>query len=252
MMNYAIGRVETVKGGCMVGWIGFFCNIVRSPCQLYAKPDRFARSHGAFGCLWGLFVSPFYVLKYILHGLVILLDRIIVGVSNGCYGTNRLTLFDHKSYYRVNSVADVDVELQLLAARGMSKSRKNELFRGLDMAVAARNVFDAANPTFPKEHWHYDVAKAEDLKMLVPQLQNSYLRLSDSECMALSKMLEQMGCGTLSFSRFCIFIRRAIAGRPNDFAKLRARQSRRPSLAEIFLTEDEVEHLTGQGFLDGV
>lgn len=245
-MIYAIGRVETVKGGCIIGWIGFFCNVLKSPFQLYTKADRFARSHGAFGCLWGLVTSPFFIIKYILKGLIILFDSITVGICNGCFGTNKLSLVRPGTYFEVHSVADKNIELQMLAMRGMSNARKQELFRGLDMAVAARKVFDEANPKFP-DHWHYYVAEASDLKVLVPQLQDSYLKLSDSECAALSQMLGQLGDEILSFSMFCVLIRRATLSRPNKYAKLRARKSRRPSLAEIFLTEDEVEQLTERG-----
>lgn len=72
-----------------------------------------------------------FIIKYILLGFVILVDRLLVGVSNGCFDKNHLTLINRRSYYQVNSVADKNVELQLLAARGMSKSRKKELFCGL-------------------------------------------------------------------------------------------------------------------------
>lgn len=230
-----------------MGWLGFIYNVLRSPFQLFFKPDRFARSHGAFGCLWGLIVAPFFIIKYILRAIIILFDRLAVGVSNGCCGTNRLTFIDRKSYYRVNSAADHDVELQIMATRGMSKSRKRELFRGLDMAVAARSAFDKANPTCPKEHWHYHVANAKDLKDQVPQLQDSYLKLSDSESEILLQLLEERGDEALSFSMFCVLIRAATQDRESDYVTMRKNSRRRPSLAELFLTEDELEHLAKRG-----
>jgi UDP:flavonoid glycosyltransferase YjiC (YdhE family) len=247
VMTYALGRVEDLRLGCKQGLVGFIYNIVRSPFQLFFKPDHFARSHGAFGCLWGLLVSPLFIIKYILLALVILVDRLLVGVSNGCFDKNHLTLINRGSYYQVNSVADKNVELQLLAARGMSKSRKKELFRGLDMAVAARKMFDDADPTFPEDHWHYTVAKAKDLRALVAKNTDSYLKLSDSERAVLLQLLEEKGDESLSFSMFCVLIREATKDRESEYVSLRARRSRRPSLAELFLTEEEVAHLAKAG-----
>lgn len=245
--TYAIGRVETFGRGCWAGWAGFFHSVLRSPIQLFAKPDKFARSHGAFGCLWGLIVSPFFILKYIIHGLIILIDRLVIGVSNGCFGTRYLYFCDPGSYYRVHSVAEVDTELHERAAKGLSKRRKKELFHGLDMAVSALRCFEAANPRFPQGLWHYRVAKAQDLKLLVPSLQNSYVNLSDTECSSLVQVLGDMGDETLSFSKFCFLLREVIAQRtpserprsPRDEMK-----ERPPSLAEIFLTEEEAQRLS--------
>jgi len=247
--TYAIGRVETFGRGCWAGWAGFFHNVLRSPIQLFAKPDKFARSHGAFGCLWGLIVSPFFILKYILHGVIVLIDRLVIGVSNGCFGTRYLYFCDPGSYYRVHSVAEVDTELHERASKGLSKTRKKELFRGLDMAVSALRCFEAADPRFPKGLWHYRVAKAADLKPLVSSLQNSYIDLSETEVASLAQMLENMGDETLSFSKFCFLIREVIARRaPTDSAHSpRDGMKERPaSLAEIFLTEEEARHLSEQ------
>jgi hypothetical protein len=136
----------------------------------------------------------------------------------------------------------------------MSKSRKKELFRGLDMAVAARKMFDDADPTFPVGHWHYTVAKAKDLRALVPKdkdavpkSKDSYLKLSDSERAVLIQLLEEKGDESLSFSMFCVLIREATKDRESDYVTLRASRNRRPSLAELFLSEEEVAQLAKAG-----
>jgi len=250
VMNYSIGRVKHVGHGCFSGWAGFFYSLIRSPFQLYFKPDRYARSHGAFGCLYGLVVSPFFMIWLIFRGITILCDRIIVGICNGCCGTHLLYAIDRTSYYSVHSAADLSPELQALAAQGLSRTRKEELFRGLDMAIAAREVWRAAEPKYPEEHWHYRVVSAHELIPLIPRLKASFLNLSDSEIKALSRRLGEMEGATLSFSRFCALIRQdAIAKRPRHLRP--SRESRRgagrePSLAEIFLTEEEVERLSSR------
>ena len=245
--TYAIGRVETVCWGCWAGWAGFFHSVLRSPFQLFAKPDKFARSHGAFGCLWGLIVSPFFIVKYLVHGLLILIDRLVIGVSNGCFGTSYLYFCDPGSYYRVHSVADVDTELHALASKGVSKRRKKQLFHGLDIAVSALRCFEAADPRFPKDLWHYRVAKVQNLKPLIASLQNSYLKLSKPECASLQQMLEDVGEESLSFSKFCFLIREILACRPGEVESARSiregMKERPASLAEIFLTKEEAERL---------
>jgi UDP:flavonoid glycosyltransferase YjiC (YdhE family) len=268
VMTYALGRVETLAQGCWSGWAGLFHNILRSPLQIFSKPDKFARSHGAFGCLWGLLVSAFFVIKYCLHGVLILIDRIVIGISNGYFHTHYLYFCDPASYYRVHSVATADVfaEVNALAAKGMTRSRKTELFLGLDMAITARRIWKQARPQYPEEHWHYKVAKAGDLKELVPCLQSTFkdncstivdysnLKLSVDETLLLAQGLEEMGEDTtLSFSMFCVMLRQTIASRPtecpnvppseHDLRTTRI-QTRPPSLAEMFLTEDEDEQLS--------
>jgi hypothetical protein len=245
VMRYAIGRVESVGHGCFTGSIGFLQNIIFSPFQIFFKPDRYARSHGAFGCLWGLLISPLFVVYMILRAVVVLVDRIVVGICNGCCGTHMLYFIDRTSYASIHSVVDLGPQLQTLASRGLSRTRKHELFLGLDMAITAREVWKAANPKFPAENWHYRVVKAADLIPLVPRLRNSVFELSDAELETLERRLGEMGNATLSFSRFCALLRQdVIAKRTRSMRPSReSMRGRQPSLAEIFLTEEEVEHL---------
>jgi hypothetical protein len=267
VMTYALGRVETLAQGCWAGWAGLFHSILRSPLQIFFKPDKFARSHGAFGCLWGLLVSAFFVIKYCFHGVLIFIDRIAVGISNGYFHTHYLYFCDPASYYRVHSVATNEVfsEVNALAAKGMTRSRKKELFRGLDMAITARRLWKQARPRYPEEHWHFQVAKASDLRKLVPCLRStcndscsvttdySSLKLSAQEALLLAQGLDEMGeCTTLNFSVFCAMLRQAIASRPTECSNVtptkqelltNTSRTRIPSLAEIFLTEDEEKQL---------
>jgi hypothetical protein len=265
VMTYALGRVETLAQGCWAGVAGLFHNVLRSPLQIYAKPDKYARSHGAFGCLWGLLVSAFFVIKYCIHGVLVFIDRIVIGISNGCFHTHYLYFCDPASYYRVHSRASADIfaEVRALAAKGVTRSRKKELFHGLDMAITARRIWKQARPRYPKEHWHYQVVKAGDLKKLVHCLQDSYdesnrsvdypnLKLSAREVLLLAQGLEEMGEETtLSFSMFCAMLRQALASPPTGESNTlssepdsRVRFKSQPSLAEIFLTDSEVGQLS--------
>jgi UDP:flavonoid glycosyltransferase YjiC (YdhE family) len=251
VMNYAIGRVETFAQGCLVGWIGLLVNALRSPCQLFSKPDRYARSHGAFGCLWGLIVAPFFIVMYILFAIVILVDRVVIGTCNGCFHKQYLFFLDSTSYYRVHSKANVLPKVESMAEEGLSRSRKNELFHGLDMAVAARNLFDKAGPKFPPEHWHFQVVKAGVVKQFVPTLADSYLKFSPGETTLLERELDFLGEDTgLSFSRLCSMLHQIIASRSEETERRLEQQermrrnSRAPSMAELFLTEEDMERIT--------
>ena len=263
VMTYALGRVETLAQGCWAGIAGLFHNVLRSPLQIFAKPDKYARSHGAFGCLWGLLVSGFFVIKYCIHGVLVFIDRIVIGVSNGCFHTRYLYFCDPASYYRVHSVASADVfaEVHALAAKGMTRSRKNELFHGLDMAITALRIWKQARPRYPREHWHFQVVKAGDLRELVPCLQDSNndynrsmyypnFKLSTAEVLLLVQGLQEMGDETtLSFSMFCSMLRQTLARRFTEelntlSSELDSEVQRKPSMAEIFLTTYEVEQLS--------
>lgn len=158
-----------------------------------------------------------------------------------------LYCIDRMSYYRVHSVVDLSPQLQTLAEQGLSRTRKKELFNGLDLAIAARVVWMSAGPQYPEESWHYKVADASGLIHVVPRLQKSRFKLTDAEVATLTRRLEEMGNSTLSFSRFCALLREdVLAKRPEDISTRSPRmgkQQKRLSLAEVFLTEDEEEHL---------
>jgi hypothetical protein len=45
--------------------------------------------------------------------------------------------------------------VKALAAKGVTRRRKEELFHGLDMVIDARRIWKQARPRHPEEHWHY-------------------------------------------------------------------------------------------------
>ena len=210
---YALGRVETLQEGCLSGWFGFFYFIITSPFQIYTRPDQWAHSHGAFGCLFGLVISPIYFALCIVYAAIMLFDRIVIGVSNGCFGTHYLYFCDPFSYYRVNSVSNVENEVVARQAQGMSNARKKELLYGLKLAVEARRLFNKANPHYPKEQWSYRVVRARNLIFCIRPSQGS-INLSKQEAASLCQTLERAGDTELSFSMFCFLLHQSIGNRP--------------------------------------
>ena len=80
-------------------------------------------------------------------------------------------------------------------------------------------------------------------------LEDSYLKLSSEEMMLLVNELEELEADTmLSFSRLCLMLCQITAHCEEELLRLRLkleprRASRAPSVAELFLTEEEVEHV---------
>jgi len=72
--NYAVGNVSSALEGVRAGVSGLIVMMVLSPLELYNSPDKWARSAGAFGCLLGLCLSPFYLLCiYWMHFYTLLI-----------------------------------------------------------------------------------------------------------------------------------------------------------------------------------
>lgn len=243
--TFALGRVTSVGQGCVSGCWGFMFNILRSPWQVFSKSDKYARSHGNIGCLFGLVLSPFFVVAFVLHAVIILFDRIGVGISNGCCGTSFLYWFDRSARYRVHSVARTSsqAELDLVKAQRITPTRQKELLHGLELALAARTLFDSARPDFPEEHWHYRVARASKLKSVIKPSSSGYLKLSNEEVEALGEALEEASDSSISFSRFCLMLHeKVITNRPpihETDEQFNQKQNRRPTLVEVFVTAEE-------------
>jgi len=244
--TYALGRVESVCQGCVSGWWGLIYNSLRSPWQLFSKSDKYARRYGNIGCLVGLIISPLYVIAYILHAIVIFVDRIGVGISNGCFGTSYLYWMDRSARYRVHSVAHASsrAELNVVVAQRISPTRQKELLHGLELALAARRIFDKARPDFQKEHWHYRVASARKLKSVIKATSSGYVDLSPKEVSILQQELEGAGDAPLSFSKFCLILHETVlAHRPpitdvqlaEQFGR---RANQRPSILEVFMAAE--------------
>jgi sterol 3beta-glucosyltransferase len=157
------GHIQTLHHGCFAGFVGLILGALDAPQQFFFQPDGFARSHGCFGCIFGLVIAVFVFVLKALSAVLVFLDRIAIGVVNGCFGRDMDYVLDPRSRTLVNSHAIVESELQSLIRQGIPKARRDELKRAMDVVIVARIVFEKALPHF-QEHRYFPVVKLTDLK----------------------------------------------------------------------------------------
>ena len=202
--TYALGRVHTFSQGIAAGWFGLLRELFRGLFEAYLRPDKFARTHGALGCLFGLVVAPFYVLYDLLRGLLIFFDRIMVGIGNGCCGKDDLFLIDPMVQARVYQTPnDLD---ELLNYDSISESRRDQLKYAVRLANNASAMFSSCNPQFPQGQWHWLEAEVAQLKATVIRHGKSRLSLKDDEYEILVDCLDTCTLERISLSRFCLFL----------------------------------------------
>ncbi|CAB9509551.1 Sterol 3-beta-glucosyltransferase [Seminavis robusta] len=205
VMTHGLGTPRTMLGGIGAGCLGAIRPLVLSPFMLYTKPDKYARSHGAFGCLMGLLFAPIFIVSAILYGLfVVFWDRVLLGFHNGLNGRRLLYVTDRRARFRVYSPMPIVEELRDLP-RPVGP-RRDKIDLALEIASAASNVFEAAGAALTEDHWHWKVASANEIKQrLVPGLKI----LTPEELNVVSRLLDTEGKHLISFSRLCLFIGKA-------------------------------------------
>lgn len=101
-----------------------------------------------------------------------------------------------------------------------SRERKIKLTQALSIAKAARRVFDSAHPSFPDDHFHWQVAPAN----LICKNLSKIKQLTDDQLTQVARMLHTEKTTEISFSRFCFYIGRAVEQRglwsPKDMSML--------------------------------
>jgi hypothetical protein len=210
--TYALGRIQTFSQGMAAGWFGLATEFFRGLFEIYVISDRFARSYGTFGCLFGVMVTPFYILYDFLRGCVVFVDRIMVGVSNGCFGTDRLFIIDPMVRAHVyQTTANLN---DLLNYDPPHEARRGQLKRAVRLANYARQLYLFCKPTFPKGHWHWLEVELKQLKAVVIRQGRDRLGLMDEEYDILMDCLDHCTVEGVSFSRFCLFLGEAIKNRP--------------------------------------
>ena len=207
-----------MSGCCRPLWV--------SPFFLYTKPDKYARSHGALGCLLGLIASPFFIIAYVLYGVcVVFTDRILTGFHNQVGENRKLFVYDRHVQYRVWSKLSIVEELNDFP-RPVGK-RRDKIDEAIEIAEAANDVFESSHAIFSEEHWHWRVARADSLKRkLLPGLRV----LTHQEITQVSRLLDMEGKHEISFSRFCLFIGKAVKTR----FRQRDEMSTRPSFRDVY------------------
>ena len=245
--TYALGRVHTFGQGIAAGWFGLLTEIFRGGFEIYVKSDKFARSHGACGCLFGVILAPLYILYDVLRGLVIFCDRNMVGVSNGCFGADRLFIIDpmvqahvyQTTAYR-NEILNYDLP---------HEARREQLKRAVRLANNARQLFLVSKPEFPDGHWHWLEVERKLLKEVVVRQGRDRLSLKDEEYLILMDCLDACNLEGVSFSRFCLFLSEAIKNRPKPIYRASARFSA-AELAALAVNSPSGHEITPIGDID--
>lgn len=187
------GRVKYFHHGIVFAIYGFIYGFFNALGQIYMKPDKYARRYGAFGCMFGLLITPFFILKEFLFMIIVFVDRLAIAFANGIFGRDFNFLIDPNWQYGVHQTAFIEFEMESFLTRGIPKARRQDLLRALDFVVGARIVFENAKPFFPSGHRHFKVV---DLDKLVEQLSTknarSKLRMNDFECGIVRSNLDQL------------------------------------------------------------
>lgn len=161
--------------------------------QIYVLADYHARLNGAFGCLFGLILSAFAVVWQILMIIPLFLDRLLLGITNGCFGKD----FDYVLFvgYKVHvyKTAYVEAEKTSIATKGFSKARKSELLGALRYVVNARIVFQGAHPHRGKRHENFLSVRLDRLlKMLSLPENKRLMKLSQQEVDEVAELLASL------------------------------------------------------------
>ena len=143
---------------------GFFRGVFSATLQFFYQSDRFARSGGALGCLFGLVISAFFIIAEAIKAVLVFFDRLAVGVSNGLFGKDYDYLIDPSWKAQVFKHSIIEAEVEQHMRQGIPKARRRELLKAFDFVVNARLLFDSTNPRLPSDHKHFKVAKVTKLK----------------------------------------------------------------------------------------
>lgn len=77
------GHIRTLRHGFFAGFSGLFVGVLSALTQIYFVSDKFARTQGAIGCIFGLLVSGFYLIFCCFVAILIFFDRLLIGITNG-------------------------------------------------------------------------------------------------------------------------------------------------------------------------
>lgn len=187
------GHIHSFHHGVFAALWGFVFGIIGSPFQLFFVSDKWARKAGSFGCLFGLVLSLLYFVKDILVAVLVFLDRVIIGITNGCFGKDFDYVLDPSWKASVHQTPLIASEMEAFLTQGIPKARRAELLMALDMVVGARKVFENAGPVLPKDHRHFVVVKLPDLLNVIgtPDTKTK-LRLSDADVEVVKGRLNQI------------------------------------------------------------
>jgi len=234
--TYAVGNVTSAAEGFRAGLFSIFSNIFNAFLSLHKTPDRWARSHGAFGCLIGILLSPFSVVWIMLHALVYSFDRILTGIYNGRIAEENILHVIRLGRGSRNKLTPVEEkELKGYTVTNMPQSKQNQLKIAIEDCEKVESVFKKCRPFYPTGHFHYQVVKKVDLQnMLKKKNVSSFLTGSFASNVVVA--LESYGKSEVSFSQFCMIIHSQTPGKWEDLSRsTKFRYSRQQTFAQIYL-----------------
>lgn len=140
---------------------------------------------------------------------------LVFSLINYSFALSTLSCFNFHGKKRIHQTAVVESEFNSIVSQNIPRARKQELRRALDMANAARRLFENSGVDYPERQNHYRVAKATALLREVEaerQKEEKRLKLTAAQSSVLCKSLQDAGEAEISFSMFCRLLARALSG----------------------------------------
>ncbi|KAL7520114.1 hypothetical protein ACHAWX_004859 [Stephanocyclus meneghinianus] len=195
------GGYDSFWKGMCASWMELFWWFFKILFLLFRVPDKYARKYGAFGCIFGLVVWPFYFVYAVFMMFVVFIDRQGVSIANRFFGQQWLYFID------TSAVAKVYRDMSTLSSgKPISDVYVKYIKEARPLAIEARDMFDACSPSFPKEHWHWREVDIESLVATVHAAGASAFTKEELKKLKNRLEFEKTRMKRISFNRFCLFI----------------------------------------------
>lgn len=141
-VNYHLaGRVETFYQGLVSAVIGLSAWSIGSVRHIYLQPRNCYRMMGICGVVPGLLLVSFCVLWDVLMGLVVFIDRFMLGILNGLFCAKLDYVVDWQRYRRRNTRRDARRQLVDFMNSGIQEPRRHEILKAMDIVAEASRLF---------------------------------------------------------------------------------------------------------------
>jgi hypothetical protein len=213
---------------------------------MFFVSDKWARKAGSFGFLFGLVLGALYLVRDILVALLVFFDRIIIGITNGCFRKDFDYVLDPSWKAQVHQTPLLASEMEAFLTQGIPKARKADLKAALDCVVAARKVFESAHPFLPRDHRHYVVVTLPNLINVIGADDTKIkLGINDKDVDDIRERLEMIP-DSLSIDVFQQSSRRLVADKIGANRILQRIQDHSRSL--LSETESDVKNAQAEAF----
>ena len=186
--------------GVRHGIIGLFFNIIGAALMPCTVPDKWARSHGLLGCIFGTILFPFKIIFQCLYALLFFTDSWLVGCYNQGAKNKVKSLinpFDgNKS--RVQLIPNIQEEVNHYIDSGINLDRFSLILQSFEFVRNLRIVFNRSKPVKSYEH-RCDVVQINNL---LEEIEKTALFDSNRE-ETLSKEILQEGFSEITFTQLC-------------------------------------------------